>query len=280
MQRKSLLKTGIVLGLAMTASWALTPDGPHAPRTLRGTLLSQQPDGSWAKTDKFPVNQWLAAGAEGTTVKVPGATVRLKPGSQLCLAGSTGEASSQLKASHGRVFVKLDEGGSCQISTATKRFQASRGEFVLDAGEEEALYVVEGDVQTQASETSPSAPEIRPLSHWADSVALDGPDVRKRNRNRRRFTQGEENKGKRIGEDLPPTRTPMPTATETPAYTPTITPSPTTPPQPPSNPPPQATGGGELWPVIGGLVGLGGVTYLITRNDRNDENRVVFPASP
>jgi hypothetical protein len=133
-------------------------------------------------------------------------------------------------------------------------------------------------------------PAVRSLNAWskgpAPQVALDGPDVRQRNKNknRKKFVQGEENTGKRIGEDESPTTSPTPSSS--PAYTPSPSPSvappspSATPPSPSPSPSPTASGGGgEAWPYILGAGVLGGGIALLTNNN-DDPDNIILPASP
>jgi len=223
--------------------------------------------------------QWLRAKDSDATIRVQGSTIRVQAGTNVRIHSGEGSLT-KVDAKGGRIFVKVDDHSTCEVSTSSKKFTAGASEFLVDAGTQDRLYTLQGGVQL--SEIKPT-PVTAKTWKKAFEVALDGPDVRKRNNNRRRFTQGEENKGKRIGEDLPPSNTPT-AAPETPAYTPTATPTftptvtPTTP--PPTDNPPQVVEGTDPWPIIGGVAGLGGlIAFVVTRNN-GDEQRVVGPFSP
>lgn len=280
--RNKILAVGCLATLGITVAWAKNSPGEFA--VLKGATQVRQPDGSWVTSDKLSADNWVRPTAGDATLRLPGVTVRLENGASLKIARSAG-GPAKLEARGGRAYFKVDANSpGCFVATAHKQVHAAESEFVLDAGVNEKLYVLDGQASMVNEPTSP-----RELGAWAkhglDQVALDGPDVRRRNRNRRRFTQGEENKGKRIGEDQPPS-TPRPVETQTPAYTPsatpTYTPTPSLTPTPSPSPPPQAVEGGfDPWPLIGGIAGAGGIAALvILNNDDGDDQRIVFPASP
>ena len=279
---RNILATGasaVIALIGVSGAWA---NGQQdAAQVLRGETQVQSATGAWASESQLKSDQWFRSAKPETTVKIPGATLRVEKGASVRYTAPDAKSGSlNLSAKGGRVYVSLDPQATCKLNS---QFEATKGEFVFDS-ETSKLYVMEGD----AHAVHPGKPNLQPLSSWAkatDAVALDGPDVRKRNRNRKRFTQGEENKGKRIGEDQPPS-TPRPTATETPAYTPSPTPSftPPSPTPPPNNTPPPEVGGAEWPPIVGGLVGAGGIAYLISRNGGGGGNpppNFFFPpASP
>lgn len=279
-----LVSLGCLAALGLTGAWAKS--SPSEFVVLKGTAQVKQADGSWADTNKLTANAWVRPASGNATLRLPGMTVRLEEGASLNV-GKASSGAANLQARGGRVYFKVDaDSAGCYIATNTKRVHAAQSEFILDAGTEEKLYVLDGQASILNDETT----AVRDLEAWvkpeAKEVALDGPDVRRRNRNRRRFTQGEENKGKRIGEDQPPS-TPRVVETQTPAYTPsatpTFSPSPSVTPTPsPSPQPPQVVDGGfNPWPLIGGIAGAGGIAALvILNNDDDDDRRIVFPASP
>jgi hypothetical protein len=252
---------------------------------LRGELQVQQ-GREWVTSSQVTPGTWVRANRSDTTLKMNGMSVRLEPGARVKVTPTS--QGTKIDARDGRLYVKVNPAASCLVATAKNQVRAGESEFVLDAGTQERFYVLQGQAQLVKPTLAP-----QPVASWSKSkaVALDGPDVRRRAKNRRRFTQGEENKGKRIGEDAPPS-SPTPAATQSPAYTPAPSPSYTpppspnpNPPQPPSNPPPAATGGSP-WPWIGGALLAGGAGYGISRLvDNNDDNPVFFnnvirPASP
>ena len=202
-----LVSAGFI-GLA----WGSEPVAQN--RLLRGELVTQTKQGKWLPASDLHNGEWLRSTQPNTTVQVHGATMRIDNGSSIKLSKKDGV---QLQAKGGRIFVHLDKNSDCQIAMAKNTVRASQGEFILDADTND-LYVLDGDATIAETATT-----LKPIQSWlkpATQIALDGPDVRKRANNRRRFTQGEENKGKRIGEDLPPS------PSQTPAYTPTASPSP------------------------------------------------------
>lgn len=274
MNNNKLVTTALTatLALGLSSAWA---NGTSSPSViLRGNL-----SGHTGASNVLSTGEWLTADGGDATIQTPGAVIRIQAGASVRLDEVQAQ-SSKLAARGGKVFVKVAEGSRCVVAAGNKSVESTTGEFLVDAKAEPRCYSVSGNLQAHGP--APTA------SHSWKSVdktlALDGPDVRKRNNKRRRFTQGEENKGKRIGEDLPPSRTPAPTVTESPAYTPSYTPTPTppqTPPPTPNNPPPTVVEGGSPWPLIGGLIGAGGLAYFIsTRGNDNTPNNIVRPFSP
>lgn len=247
--------------LASLASWpvigAIAP--PKAVQVIRGAAHTEK--GADRNGD------WLVANDAEATVRTTNGTFRLTKGAAVRV-----REKSNVVDTRGRVFCKVASQEWLRLNTGKRYVTAKDGEFVLDSANGGQMRVFDGEVFAER--------EQRPIFRtaavdWTDEpVALDGPDVRKRNKNRRRFTQGEENKGKRIGEDEPPAQTASPAYTPSPSptfspqasVTPTITP--TTPPSP-TNPPPAAEAGGwDPWPLVGGLAGAGGLTaFLLTRDD-------------
>lgn len=266
---------------------ALQPES--GSKVLRGEVSLQSTPGANGPGSPLTTGQWVQSLNSDTTLRLPGAVVRMDKGTSLRYGVAKGSSELSLAAKGGRIYVSLDDAASCEVASPKKRYRATQGEFVLDTGKDQ-VYRVEGDVQV----VSGKAEGFTPMQTWSKGeVALDGPDVRRRNRNRRRFTQGEENKGKRIGEDLPPSSSPSatPTVTESPAYTPSATPSFT--PSASASPvdttttttEPAAVGGGPDPFLIGlGVAGAGGAAYGISRlvdNNSNDPVQIINrPASP
>lgn len=252
---------------AFAVGWA-NSSSPSV-EVLRGEVTVAQADGSWQQA--LPVEgQWVRSQKVNTAIRIPGAVLRMDPGTSVKF--EHGQNGLSVDAKGGRVYVALDGDSPCKVSTAKSLVRASQGEFVVDA-QSDALYVVAGNASTQGG--SP-----RPLQAWSERVALDGPDVRTRNRTRRRVTQGEENTGRRVGEDQPSsTPSASPTFTQMPAFTPTATPPPPVPPPPvPPPPAPPEVGGGPDWGVIGGIVGgLGLIGGILANNNGNDPNGIVAP---
>lgn len=266
----TLLGTSLVCGLS--ASWASEKDLSETTRVLRGQLVVQNQKGDWQPTSFVSVGKWVRSEGADTTVQVPGMTLRLEPGAKIRL-NSAKDGASQLDTSTGRVFVRVDSSQVCTVAAQARQVQACKAEFVLDADNADQVYMVGGDAQV----IDTPVPVEQKVKAWRRSsrLALDGPDVRQRNKNKRRkkFVQGEENKGKKLVEEP----TPQPSMTQTPAYTPT--PPPVQPPVPPTPPtPPPTVTGGSIWPVVGGLVGLGGIIALVTRGGGTENP--VRPASP
>ena len=285
MQKKLLLGValGLSLGTTLTLAWAGETKAEIS--VVRGVAQVRQADGKWVASSKPPVGSWVRSSQGDTTVRLPGLTMRLEKGASVRVAQASTEAA-QLDAKGGRIYVKVDKDSRCQVATTTKKLEATAGEFVLDAGADEKLYVVEGHAAFKDGKKVHT-----PLIAWAKEDAdgdaeADGPDRRVRATKPEKFTQGEENTGKRLGEDETPS--PSPSATYSPTATPTprtaVTPSPT----PTSTPTRTVTdgGGSDIWPIVGGLAGAGGLAaFLLTRDDDDNNNGgggfIVFPpASP
>lgn len=289
MKTPGIITAGLALGAFACLGVASARGNQPTVSVIRGEAQAVQADGSWKQADSAPVGAWLKSAKQETTVRIPGMTVRMEPGAKVRVTQLNDQTAS-LDARGGRVFVKMDSGTECRLSSQSKTVVASQGEFVLDAADQQ-LYVFGGDAKL-VNEQSPSGPAVNWMKEGGKRVALDGPDVRRRNQNRKRFTQGEENQGKRIGEDNPPTYSPSPAVTESPAYTPsatpTFTPTSTPPPSSPS-PPPQGQGasaGGNAWEIIGPVLGAGavgaGAFFLANQDDddNNNNNNGFFFASP
>ena len=277
-----------VAAISMICAAAAKSSGPPSPNhyeVIRGAVQVESAPGNWSNSDTVPVGAWCRSSDNNATLHLPGGVVRLGAGSMVKV-----DSDATINAKHGRIFVKVAEGSSYTVVSAQGVVKASGSEFIVDASDAGKVRVVEGEAAVSG------APKWSPLRVWAkdSKVALDGPDVRVRNRNRKRFTQGEENKGKRIGEDAPPSSSPTPPTTSSPAYTPSPSPS-FTPPSPsasasppPSNnnPPPQADGGGggNAFDILGPVLGAGaiaGVVVLVNNNnDNNDNNFIAQPISP
>ena len=283
----------ITAGLILTALAGISVASASKPEAtltvVRGQALTAQTDGSWKQAESAPVGAWLKSAKPETVVRIPGMTLRMESGAKVRVT-QINDQSSKLDARGGRVFVKMDAGSDCRLSAQDKTVVASQGEFVVDSGEKSRLYVFSGDAKLLEE-----APKYAPAATWAqhpDGLALDGPDVRRRNKNRKRFTQGEENQGKRIGEDQPPTYSPSPSATQSPAYTPSPTPpspSYSPPPSASASPPPQQDGlgvddpVGDLgpWDVLGPVIGAGAVAgAVIGLQGGDDDDRPFLVASP
>ena len=284
MNTKLTLAGSISLGLLVaSASFAKPAATPIS--VVRGSLEVRAKDGSYNVSKNPAIGQWVKSSSSDTTILADGLTVRMAKGSEMLVASSQGN-EHRLEAKSGRIYVRVPAGSKCVAQIGSQQLRASEGEFVLDAAASD-LYVFEG----QATFVGEQAAKVPSLINWENGkkqLALDGPDVRRRGNKRKRFTQGEENKGKRIGEDQPPTSTASPAITESPAYTPTASPSvtvsPTTnPPSPSPSPSAQAGGGGgQIWPYFLGAGILGGGAAIIANNGGggDDGPRFVAPASP
>lgn len=273
---------GATLTLSLTFAQATQAGGADV---VRGAVKVQQANGQWTAEKHVPLNKWVRADSSDTTLALAGSTVRMQEGTAIFVTQSDNNRVD-IKAKDGEVFVKVQPDASCNVHTPTSDVAMLEGEAAVDTQSVDNLRVLGGSVS--ATPVKPAAEVKVSLKELDKALALDGPDVRKRNRNRRRFTQGEENKGKRIGEDAPATTSPSPLP-ETPAYTPTATPTPTFTPQPsPTTPPPQQTpppsvGGGSPWPWLAPVIVAAGTgTYFLVRdtNDNNEPIRAVFPSSP
>lgn len=277
---KSLRATsGLILAVTLVGVSLASGNTDSSPHLLKGSILSADAKGRWVPCEAPQAGQWIRSTQANTVVSCDGVTLRADKGAEVRFEPKDNQVS-RVSARGGRVYVSLEDQLQCDVAIGDKHVAAQGGEFLVDATNAR-LAVLDGSASIVKA-----VPVFSPLPVWQKSeLALDGPDVRRRAKNRRRFTQGEENKGKRIGEDAPPTQTPPPSMTQTPAYTPTLTPtpSPSTPPSPPpSNPPTVVEGGFDPLPLVSGLLGAGGIAFLVIRNDggNNDPQRIVFPASP
>ncbi|MBT9585588.1 hypothetical protein IV102_19765 [bacterium] len=274
MKKSHLLAAAIGIVSIVGVSAVRAAEAKSDTFVLRGSARVEGSNGRWNQASSVPVGKWVRSDKSETTLRVPGMTVRVEPGARVRLSESQNGAA-RLDARGGKIYVKVDSSAPCVVSSRNKQVSASQAEFVLDAGPLENFYIVDGDAQMTDLLATPET-AAKAWKKFASQVALDGPDVRQRNKNknRRRFTQGEANKGKRLVESPIP-----PVETASPAYTPPVTPSvaPPSPSPPPQQPPPPQVGGNP-WPWIGGILGAGGIVVLVTR--RNDGDRVVNPASP
>lgn len=253
-------------------SWASAPAGQNA-QVLRGALTSGG--------HHFAADQWVRSGPSGAVVQLPGATVRLEAGARLRYHQDK-HGGLAMDAEEGKLFVSLQNEAGCQVRTPGSLVASTSGEFLVDALSDKALRVEGPAPQVQPlPEQVVSAKAATQAQAWDRLLALDGPDVRVRPKSKKKYTEGEETSGRRIGEDPPsPSPSMSPTATWSPSPSPTQappSPSPTTPPPSPS-PSPQIGGGPDPWPVIGGLAGLAGIIVLV--QDDGDDDEVFRPISP
>ncbi len=283
----TFLSGALIAGV--TVAWAAKGAPPEA-QVLRGQAEVRQADGQWAATAGLDAGKWIRSTKPETTIKVPGATVRLDQGASIKYQAAGGkEPRLNLAADGGRVYVHLDEPTALRLTSKKAVYTASNGEFVMDSTTGK-VFAVSGDVRASDAGAIPTN-----LETWSKegAVAVEGPDVRKRNTEPRRFTEGEENQGKRVGEDETPSSTPSYTPSATPSYTPSPSTQST---PPPRNNPPTAnveSGGGGIngGLLAGALILAGGGAYLIHRELTDDDdnpnnnngtffNNVVFPTSP
>ena len=252
-------------------SWASAPAGQNA-QVLRGALTSGG--------HHFSADQWVRSGPSGAVVQLPGATVRLEAGARLRYHQEK-DGGLALDAQAGKLFVSLQNESGCQVRTPGSMIASTSGEFLVDALRDKALRVEGPAPQVQPLPQGERGAEAAAHAQVNDRLlALDGPDVRVRPKSKKKYTEGEETSGRRIGEDPPsPSPSMSPTATWSPSPSPTQpppSPSPTTPPSP--SPSPQIGGGPDPWPVIGGVVGLAGIIVLV--RDNPDDEEVFRPISP
>lgn len=249
-------------------SWASAPSAQNA-RVLRGALSSGG--------QQFAADQWVSSGQSGAVVQLPGATVRLEAGSRFRYRLDK-QGGLALDAQQGKLFVSLQDAPACQVRTPGSLIASTSGEFLVDALSDKAV-----QVQGPAPQVQPvvDAVEARAASRAQvvdKLLALDGPDVRVRPKSKKKYTEGEETSGRRIGEDPPsPSPSMSPTATWSPSPSPTQPPPSPSPTTPPPSPSPQI-GGPDPWPVIGGLAGLAGLIVLV--QDDGDDDEVFRPISP
>jgi len=207
---------------------------------------------------------WLVANDSEATVRTTRGTFRLCKGASIRVS-----SKKSVVETRGRVFCDVHSKDWLSLSTGKRTVVVKDAEFVLDSAHDGQLRLIDGEVYAEREHRTIFRTAA---ADWTDQpVALDGPDVRKRNRKRTRFTQGEENKGKKIGEDEPPTQSASPayTPTPTPSVSPQASVSPSVSPstQPPQNP---QGGGSNLGPILGAVAGAGGLAaFLATRGDNN-----------
>lgn len=278
----TLLSGALIAGV--TGAWALKGEPPEA-QVLRGQVEMRQADGKWGETTMVDAGKWIRSAAPETTIKVPGATVRLDKGASIKYQAAGGiQPRLNLSADGGRIYVHLDDQTALRLNSKELVYTAHRGEFVMDSTTGK-VFALAGDIRALDRQQAPSN-----LESWSKdgAVAVEGPDVRRRNTKKRRFTEGEENRGKRMGEDETPTSSP----TYTPSASPTFSPSTqATPRTPTENARVEEEGGGVDGALIAGaLIVAGGGAYLIYREFSDDDdnpgsngtffNNVVFPTSP
>jgi hypothetical protein len=279
----TLLSGALIAGV--TAAWAAKGSPPQA-QVLRGQAEMRQADGHWAEATGLGAGQWIRSARPETTIKVPGATVRLDKGASIKYQAAGGTRPRlNLAADGGRVYVHLDDSTALRMTSKNLVYTANRGEFVMDSTTGK-VFTLAGDVRALDKEPAPSN-----LESWSldGAVAVEGPDVRVRNTDKRRFTQGEENRGKRMSEDETPTSSPTYAPSASPTFSPPTQATPYTPPT--ETVTVEEEGGGvDAGLLAGALIVAGGGAYLIQRELSGDDdnpgsngtffNNVIFPTSP
>jgi hypothetical protein len=231
--------------------------------------------------------QAAPATSASTSDWAPGVTVRSTSGS----LAKIDAAADKVVASDvsGRHFVRIDGRHKVVIQTATGTVVANSGEFLVDSKDATKLHVFQGDAhvegRTSKVEVVTQVKQIKPTQ-----VALDGGDIRARNRDDDEFRKGT-NRNKAVNRIkpkppvsrpiqrpvTPPTTNTPPTVITQPPVVNTPPPVVNTPPPVVNTPPPAVGGGGAWWPwVLGGLALGGGIFALIDGNN----NDPVPPASP
>lgn len=267
--------TAAALLLTGAVAWANSSQ-ESSTSVLRGSVSVAQAGGGW-KSASAPVSgQWMKADKPNTAVEIPGALIRFSPGSEVRFTTSK-EGDLKMSARGGKVYVALQNQANCELKMGDETVTASRGEFAVDASSDK-LYVVSGNAQ-KVSGTQ----ELSVLATWDDDglLALDGPDVRKRARQPKTYTEGEQSKGRQLGEDDPPpprTPTPTPSISQSPAMSPSPQP-PSPSPSPTQTQPTITESGGFPWEVVGVLGGLGIGAGLLAGGSPPSTN-VVTPISP
>ena len=307
---------GLLLLGASSYCLASAPDvlpGSTSAQPLRGCLLARSEGHvTWTPVEAGGTSQstWLhtEVGGEAVVALANNAHLRLAEGTTLHVQ-YVGKEAARLEVFSGKIFASLPTDGksSLAVATPTALVKSVGGDFVMDvAAQDTRLSVLDGCANlagtkldldgignlpgVQSVNVSPGldanarqTPDASFLTKAEPpgEVAVDGPDVRVRKKDKRKFVEGEENQTRRVGEDETPSPSPSP------QYTPPPT---EPPPPPPNNPPlPQFTdgGGGEIWPYILGGVGLGtGLYFLLRDTDTNDSSNQPFffnnniPVSP
>lgn len=218
----------------------------------------------------------------------PGVTVRSSEGSQAKVE-SLPEKTVVTQMS-GRHHIRIDGHHKVVIKTAAGTVVANDGEFLVDCQDRTKLHVFSGDAGLVAPTANAEVPFMLKGFAKPTQVALDGGDIRARNRDDDEFRKGT-NRNKAINRIKPPKPiskpiirvTPPvqpPPTVNVPPVTPRVTPPVvnTPPVTPPVNPPAAVGGGGQWWPwALGGLALGGGIFALIDGNRNNDP---IPPASP
>ena len=286
--------------LSAGAALCLASEPPELPGSftaepLGGGLWSRPDERSeWTRVEPGRTSQssWLRTDAGGQAV------VSFASDTQLRLAGATtlhmhssNKDAVQLQVVTGKIFASVPPSGksSLRVSTPDGQVQSSGGEFLVNVvGRNTELSVLDGraaligtKIEMEHVGALAGVGQVNVRPGMDARLAYDGPDVRQRNKARRKFEKGEQNTGKRLNEDQTPTPSPSPSETPAPASV-----QPPTQPPPANNPPPQLTeGGGSIWPWVLGGLGLGTGLYFLLR-DMDDNEQTTFiqnqqvPASP
>lgn len=298
------------LGLAALgagASLCIASQAPEIPggseaEPITGTLLARaSEDVDWRAVAPGQVTQsgWLRTQAGGEAV------VAFRNESHLRMAENTtvhvtssNPANLNLEVTQGKILVDVPEHGRSQVRIETPKggVSSSGGVMVVEASSGGTRVDALSGSPTVAAErlslpglgSMPGQTSIRvqpglEVMMESGPVALEGPDVRRRNKKRGKFVQGEESGPKRVGEDESPSPSPSPNYTPPPTQPP---PTVVTPPPPDTTPViTEGGGGGEIWPYLLGLGALGTGAYFLFRDDDSNNNGGFIvnnniPASP
>ncbi|MFN8613757.1 MAG: FecR domain-containing protein [Vulcanimicrobiota bacterium] len=290
--------------LAGVAAYALDPrsggmSGSQA-EPIRGRLLaSSDHGGKWRTVEPGSVDQgdWLKTqdGSEAVVTLRNDAHLRLAENTTIHIEQASPE-NARVRVIQGKILASLPDHGRSQLDIQTPQggVGSSGGSTMVDVNEGNTrVESIEGSATFQSDSIVSSEGKVfngamkgrvmPGIPVTMGEVAWDGPDVRKRPRRPKRFTQGEENRGRNLGEDVTPSPSPAPAVTP-PEETVIIRPAP---PPRPTQPPPTVVegGGGEIWPYLVGAAGLGTGLYFLLRDTDEDNNNFVggggfIPASP
>lgn len=290
---------GLILCCAASYCIAAQPTGLSGSQAepVHGTLLARSTEnGDWRTVEKGQVDQgsWLRteAGCEAVIALRNDAHLRMAENTSVHISQSSA-SGARLEVLEGKILSDVPEHGRSTVAFDTPEgvIQSSGGVTVVEVKDQNtSVNSLTGSASVQAEKISVPGFGVLPGRKQAQTVtgvelAMDGPDVRRRNKRRQPFVQGEETGPKRLGEDETPSPSPSPAVTPTPPPQTTVQPTP-----PPPNNTPVATsgGGGEIWPYLLGAAALGTGAYFLFRGDDEDNNNgnnnpIFFnniPASP
>lgn len=228
-----------------------------------------------------------------------GGALRMEGGTTLHVVSATKEVVD-LDVFAGKIFVSLPSSDKAiSIATPEGVVESRGGDMVITAFKQSTrVSVLEGSARVtgpnlrldglghlRGADHIQARPGLDIELSGPERLALDGSDLRSRKQKRRIFVQGEQNSGRRLGEDGSPSSSPTPAPIQTPSAvnTPGAPRSPgPTPPQKVPSPGSAVIEGEEMWPWAIGGTGLGAGLFLLF-NSLGDHEQSMFtqiPASP